>query len=251
MRIFSLSFLTLLFALTSIGAEKPVIRVLAPEFEGFANPNGTGVIVEAGKTVFKRMGLSIDLKVDTPLRTVKMFFEKKSDCFLGGSLQLFRDYGMEPPESDLVESDFFYVGRFTLLALKKNQIQGLKAVRGKRVGVFSFEKALFKKNFPYPVQIQEIKTREQGYMLLTSKRIDFFFDTFPLVPKYFEQVSFSESMVLYRARHRIICHKGSAPAERLTELDQEIHKLKTSGGLSAILTKYYGSNQLRHIKINE
>ena len=175
--------LTLLFLLTSVvshagdGSKSTVfvrenvkaISVVAPEWEGFTNADGTGLYWEVLKAIYEPAGVKVKTANVPWNRAMKMVTKYRVYNAIAGE---YKD-----SEEDLIFPDYAIdVEYLSVLSLASNKLpwDGLSSLTGKRVGWIKDYELITADQRDF--ELVEYRETEQGLELLQQGKIDYLID---------------------------------------------------------------------------
>ncbi len=153
------------------------IYVANPEWDGFLDTNGNGIIMDILKEVYEKNGYSIHLEI-VPYARANLYVKKGQKDILFGL------YSMKKRDSLGMALNTFtpkypYSVESTVAVFKKDRFRnwkGRKSLKGYRVVAirgYQYDKAL-----PFPVQYHEANSHQQCWDMLKKNRVDFYLDDY-------------------------------------------------------------------------
>lgn len=214
------------------------INFVASELEGFTTPRGGAFIDSINVLLKDSRQYASNVKYEKSTQILDRFQKKEIQCLLGASISLFKFYGID--EKDYIESSSFWSTRYVLFTNKKTStINKLDDLKGKRIGVFRADLAVFKKFLPLDSNIVEVKTKRNLYKVLAEGKIDVILDAYPLLPKYASNVHFNSDLLLVEFRNSIICLKNPQNLKFIEYINSKLHEDSYKDKLKLVFDRYY------------
>jgi len=223
-----LKILVLFAWLLAFQPAKAEIQVGVTHWDGYTNPDGTGVYIELLKTIYAEDDLIFDFTSYN--RMTSLFDSTPFDMVVG----------VAPEDTPSAHFSMWHLDRdYPILAFyKKNKhnfkhLSHLKGTTLSWLHGYDFEKYIDFTHDAYPV-----RTVKSGFQLLMYDRIDAFVDFSYNVPK--ELSKKLESIELVPARPIYVAFKSTTKGKMLAKkFDDAMLALRTSGKLKALYQSDY------------
>lgn len=208
------------------------------ELEGFSTPRG-GSFVDSLEAILKDdPNYALNTRYESSAKVVEKFLKNENFCLMGGSISLFKYYGITT--ENYIESASFWHVRYVLFTTKnKPLINNVGDLSGKRIGVYRSDLVVFKKFLPNNANIVEVKSKRQLYKILSEGKIDVALDGYPLLPKYSSKVHFNPDLLLIEFSIAVICSKNDRNTKFISYINEKLKLDKNKEKIRSTFERYY------------
>ncbi len=217
--------LTILLAASTTVMGQTVLYM--PFLPGFSTVNADGVYDEIWFEVIRRSGVRVNFIREPYARSIASFGSDSDSCFPVGTKEAAQLYlGIDVWESDefIFENPFVYA---TLIS--RSTIDSADDIVGKRMAYLNGDRPLVESSPASEATLYSVDSYQQAFQMLKAGRVNAVIGNYGDMHEYYEEIDFSESMVIERYFERLLCHPSAENKIFIQKFDEALNSMKSDG----------------------